>query len=119
MKRIILILTFFAFSIITNSALAKEKKNEKTITFSVNMDCHSCVNKIEGNISYEKGVKDLNVSLDNKECTVTFRTDKTNVETIIKAFDKIGYTAKVKKEVKKKDKGENDHLDTEIQKHIH
>jgi hypothetical protein len=37
----------------------------------------------------------LYVSLDKKEVTVTFRTDKTSTETLIKAFNKLGYEASV------------------------
>ena len=86
------------------TSLAAEKKNEKTITFTVNMDCHSCVKKIEGNIAYEKGVKDLKVSLDNKECKVTYREDKTTPEKLIEAFKKLGYKAEVKPDETKEKK---------------
>lgn len=99
------ILSVFAIILFSNNSLAAEKNNEKTLTFKVSMDCHSCVKKIEGNIPYEKGVKDLKVSLDKKECTVTYRTDKTSEESIIKAFNKLGYTAEVKEDKGEKDRG--------------
>lgn len=113
MKRIIftLLVAVFTTVLFTNKAVATEKNNEKTIVFNVNMDCHSCVKKIEGNIPYEKGVKDLKVSLDEKECTITFRTDKTTPEALIKAFEKLGYKAEEKSVSKTKEK--------EIQGHIH
>ena len=100
MKQFIFIITITTLlaTFLTNNVFAKEKKNEKTITFIVSMDCHGCVNKIEGNISYEKGVKDLSVSLDKKECVVTYRTDKTTTENLIKAFNKLGYNAEIKKD---------------------
>ena len=94
MNRIVLLMAFIVGFCFTT--MAAEKKNEKTITFTVNMDCQSCVKKIEGNIAYEKGVKDLKVSLDNKECKVTFREDKTTPEKLIGAFKKLGYKAEVK-----------------------
>jgi periplasmic mercuric ion binding protein len=110
LKEISGMITVIALMLITlsNNSFAAENKNEKTLTFTVSMDCHGCVQKIEGNIPYEKGVKDLKVSLDNKECTVTFRTDKTNEQDLIKAFNKLGYTAEVKKE-KKEDKAQHGH----------
>lgn len=95
-------------TILSNNSFAAEKKNEKITTFTVSMDCHGCVQKIEGNIPYEKGVKDLKVSLDNKECTVTYRSDKTTEQDLIKAFNKLGYTAEVKKE-NKEDKSQHGH----------
>ena len=109
MKQIILTSTLIVFfvSLLTNNALAKENKNEKTVTFKVSMDCQSCVNKIESNIPYEKGVKDLKVSLDNKECVLTYRTDKTNTENLIEAFKKLGYEAEIKKDETDEQKEEN------------
>ncbi len=92
MKRVLFIMAL-AVGILTNPAIAKNKKNEKTVTFQVNIDCEGCVKKIKGNIPYEKGIKDLKVSLEKKECTVTYRTDVTNEEKIKKAFGKLGYTA--------------------------
>ena len=37
---------------------ARPKKTE-TVTFKVSMHCRNCVNKIQENIAFEKGVKDL------------------------------------------------------------
>ncbi len=100
MKRLALIvtLTIFAISAFNTNAMAKKKKNEKTLTFIVSMDCHNCVQNIENNIPYEKGVKDLKVSLDKKECEVTFKENKTSAIKLVEAFNKLGYTAKIKKE---------------------
>jgi copper chaperone CopZ len=107
------LLLLIACSFIVNNALASDKKDEKTVTFNVNMDCHSCVKKIEGNIPYEKGVKDLQVSLEKKEVTVTFRTDKTSTDKLIEAFKKLGYTASIAGEAKvneeKKEDGHKTH----------
>ena len=76
------------------TTLAAEKKNEKTITFTVNMDCHSCVKKIEGNIAYEKGVKDLKVDMKTQTITVTFREDKNTTENLQKAIEKLNIEVK-------------------------
>jgi copper chaperone CopZ len=94
-----------------NADKKKKKKNEETVVFQVNMDCHSCVQKIEGNIPFEKGVKDLKVSLEKLECEVTFREDKTSVDKLIEAFDKLGYKAEIKTdgESKKKETKEEHH----------
>lgn len=115
MNKIVLVMALllgFSFA-----AMAAEKKNEKTITFTVDMDCQSCVKKIEGNIAYEKGVKDLKVSLDNKECKVTYREDKTTPEKLIGAFKKLGYKAEVKPEDTKEKKSGN--TDSEHKGHNH
>ncbi|HOO83522.1 MAG TPA: heavy metal-associated domain-containing protein [Prolixibacteraceae bacterium] len=94
-----------------NADKKKKKKNEETVVLQVNMDCHSCVQKIEGNIPFEKGVKDLKVSLEKLECEVTFREDKTSVDKLIEAFDKLGYKAEIKTdgEPKKTEEKEEHH----------
>ena len=50
-----------------------QKKNEKTVIFNANLHCESCKAKVEKNIPYEKGVKDLKVDMKTQTITVTFR----------------------------------------------
>ena len=45
------------------------------------------------NIAWEKGVKDLVCDLQKKTVTVTYDTRKTDLETLLKAFEKIGKPA--------------------------
>lgn len=71
------------------------KKAFKTITFNVAMHCESCVKKINENISFEKGVKNLVVSLDKKTVTVTYDPAKTDIATLKKAIEKLGYKVTV------------------------
>jgi len=47
------------------------------------------------NIAFEKGVKDLVCDLKTKTVTVTYDTRKTDLETLLKAFEKIGKPATV------------------------
>jgi copper chaperone CopZ len=54
------------------------------------------------NIAYEKGVKDLQFDLKNKTVTLTFDTRKTDLPTLLKAFEKLGKPATVKKEAEAK-----------------
>ena len=45
-------------------AAAKAPKGEiKTVVFSTDLHCQKCVNKINDNLAFEKGVKDLKVDL--------------------------------------------------------
>lgn len=73
---------------------AQDKKNSNlaTVTFDVSLHCNDCKNKVEKNISWEKGVKDLVVSLEKKTVTVTFDTKQTSKENLQKAIEKLGYT---------------------------
>jgi periplasmic mercuric ion binding protein len=102
MKKIIVFVLVFGFSLLNASGLFASEKKSKTVIFDVNMDCHACVKKIENNIAYEKGVMDMNVSLEKKEIEIVFRTDKTTEQKLIEAFKKIGYTAKPKDQKDKK-----------------
>ena len=69
-----------------------QKKNE-TVTFKTTIHCENCVKKVRENISFEKGVKDLKVSLDDKQVTVTYDPAKTDEATLAKAIEKLGYSA--------------------------
>lgn len=97
----------------TLQAKTREKKGEVSTTFTVNLHCESCVKKIQNNLSYEKGVRDLKVSLENKEVMVTYIDGKNNPEALIKAFEKLGYSASVKQP----EKGEE--VKTPIKEHVH
>ncbi|MGC3979075.1 MAG: heavy metal-associated domain-containing protein [Paludibacteraceae bacterium] len=67
MKNKFFIFAFITMFAIVNTANAKDKKNtKKCVTFEVSLHCQSCVESIQRNISFEKGVKDLDVNLDKK-----------------------------------------------------
>lgn len=70
---------------------AKPKKELKEVTFSVSMHCENCVEKIKENISFEKGVKGLEVSLDKKTVKVTYDPSKTDEARLAEALKKLGY----------------------------
>ncbi len=69
-----------------------DKRGTETAKFSVSMHCENCVKKITENISYEKGVKDLDISLEDKTVAVTFDPSKTDAGTLAAAIRKLGYT---------------------------
>ena len=89
MKRIIILL--MALMPMMAFALNKQK-----VVLSCDLHCKGCCDKIMKNIAFEKGVKDLVCDLKTKTVTVTYDADKTNVPTLLKAFEKIGKPAKVK-----------------------
>ena len=83
-------------SLLIATAAFAQKTQHKTVCFDVNIHCGNCKAKIEKNIAYEKGVKDLEVIMDTHVVKITFDLSKTNEEKLIAAFKKIGYEAKVK-----------------------
>lgn len=72
------------------------KADKQVVTLSCDLHCQGCCDKIMKNIAFEKGVKDIECNLEEKTVTVTYDANKTNVPTLLKAFDKIGKPAKVK-----------------------
>ena len=68
------------------------------------IDCPHCAMKINENIAFEKGVKDLNVNVETKQVSVIFNAEKTDTLALGKALAKLGYPAEVVeyKEVVKK-----------------
>lgn len=77
------------------AATAFAKGEKQTVVFDVDLHCQGCINKIEKNIAFEKGVKDLRCDLATKTVTVVFDSEKTSVEKLQKAFEAIGKPAKV------------------------
>jgi copper chaperone CopZ len=103
--RIFIVAVIAIFAI--NTEVSAQKKKEAEVTFSVNVDCPACVKKLESNLPFEKGVKDLKVSLENQTVWFKYRPDQTTKEALAKAVEKFGYkvaeieTAQVKEEKKK------------------
>ena len=90
----------FVSNITADAQTKRSQKKEVEVTFSIpDIDCHNCVQKIESKMPYEKGVRDMKVSLENKTIWISFEEAKTNKATLAKALDKLGYPAK---EVEKK-----------------
>ena len=71
---------------------AAPKKEVKTVVFNVGLHCQNCVKKVQENISFEKGVKALEVNLEKKTVTITYDPAKTNEAALKKAVEKLGYT---------------------------
>jgi copper chaperone CopZ len=69
----------------------KKVKEVKEVVFNVHLHCMNCVKKVQENISFEKGVKGLDVCLDHHTVTVKYDPAKTSEETLKDAIEKLGY----------------------------
>lgn len=70
----------------------KKKKGEiKEVVFSVHLHCENCVKKVQENISFEKGVKDLHVCLADQIVAIKYDAAKTSEEVLKAAVEKLGY----------------------------
>ena len=71
---------------------SKKKKGEvKEVTFLVHLHCENCVKKVQENIAFEKGVKDLKVSLEDQTVAIKYDAAKTSEDTLKAAIEKLGY----------------------------
>ena len=94
MKQILLVILAALF--LACPMVLAAKKKTVTVTYEVSMHCKKCVEKLNDNIAFMKGVEDLKVSLDEKTVTITYNLAKTDEAKLVKAIEKLGYTAKKK-----------------------
>ena len=87
-----------AYDLPAQDGRKKEKKTEEVV-FLTNIFCDNCRKKIEKNIAWEKGVKDLEVNMEQKTVKILYDPQKTDREKLRKAIEKLGYT--VEKEIDK------------------
>ena len=86
-------------AVLTDSKPAKKKKGEiKEVTFNVHLHCENCMKKVQENISFEKGVKDLHVCLDDQTVSIKYDAAKTTEDTLKAAIEKLGYPVSGKRE---------------------
>lgn len=78
-------------SVLTDKKPAKKKGEVKEVTFLVHLHCENCVKKVQENIAFEKGVKDLKVSLDDQTVALKYDAAKTSEATLKAAIEKLGY----------------------------
>lgn len=89
------------------AAVVGQAKDIKTlvVTTQPQMHCANCEKKIKGNLRFEKGVKRIDCNISDQRVTITYDSEKTNVEAIVKSFGKFGYKAtEVRNEEKKPEK---------------
>ena len=79
-------------SVLTQKQKPSKKKGEvKVVTFLVHLHCENCVKKVQENIAFEKGVKDLKVSLEDQTVAIKYDAAKTSEDTLKAAIEKLGY----------------------------
>lgn len=76
---------------------AADKKPEKKAAeikaahFHVHLHCENCVKKVQENIAFEKGVKDLKVSLEDQTVDIKYDAAKTSEAKLKAAIETLGY----------------------------
>lgn len=103
MKRILTLILVAVFAATASFGAQAQNKQEKKakasleeVTFVTTIDCKNCVKKVEANLPYEKGIKDMKVTLSDKTVWIKYDPAKTDKEKLAKAINKLGYEAKEK-----------------------
>ena len=94
-KYIILTLTVILTIAAASNLYADTKKNPniREVTFVTSIDCKNCVKKVEAKLPYEKGVKDLKISLEERTVWIKYDATKTDKDKLAAAIVRLGYTA--------------------------
>ena len=79
---------------VSSQIFKKSKAEIKEVIFHAHLHCNNCVTKIQENISFEKGVKGLEVSLEKQTIAVRYDAAKTSVETLKAAIEKLNVPVK-------------------------
>jgi copper chaperone CopZ len=99
MKNIILIaIAVFAFGTIQAvnvdiPVLMEKDSKYDTVEIITSANCHMCEERIEHDMSFEKGVKSVDLDLDANVLTIVYKRGKTTEKDLKVALTKIGYDA--------------------------
>lgn len=90
------IMLLSALILFTDSSNAQDKKvaKEAEVKYSVELTCMNCVKKLESQLPFEEGVKDLKVDLATKTVWFKYQVEKTNKEKLAKALENLGFPGK-------------------------
>lgn len=98
MKKLLLVLSilFAGFAITeTYAVIDGGKKEVKEVVLDCNMNCQSCSNAVEKQLSFTKGVRGVEADYEKNQVTVKYLPSKTNPQLLIEALAEINYKASV------------------------
>lgn len=100
-----LVSVFVLVTLMMSAASAFAAKVD-TVRFQVNVHCNSCKEKIMENIAFEKGVKDIHVSIEDELVVIAYKANKNTPEGLKDALVKLGYEVKILKDGEEPSKDE-------------
>ena len=113
MKEVVITLSLvFALQMsFSQNKITKEKKQNNicNIIIQTNGDCHSCKEKIEMGLIYEKGIRDVDYDIKTSKITVKYNAKKTNHDVIRNVINQLGYDADDKKADKRSNVQDKQH----------
>lgn len=88
MKKLILSLAILAFAFAANA-----QSKVKTVSIKTSAICDMCKETLEKDLTFEKGVKSVNLDLDTKVLNIAYLDSKTNPDILRKRVTMVGYHA--------------------------
>lgn len=86
-------LTLLSLLAFVTVSFAQQKAVQTVVIKTPTVVCDDCKARIERYLSREEGIQSVNVNVKKKTTTVTYLTDRTNVEDIKAAIADVGYDA--------------------------
>lgn len=78
---------------VATTASAQTKPQMTAVIKTPTVQCEQCKDRIETYMKHEDGIVKVNVDYKKKTTTVTWMTDRTNIENIKTAIANVGYDA--------------------------
>ncbi len=86
-------LTVLFLMVFVGATFAQQKASQKVVIKTPTVQCEMCKTKIERYLTREPGVSEVKVDYKKKTTTVTFLTDRNNIEQLKTAIANAGYDA--------------------------
>jgi periplasmic mercuric ion binding protein len=86
-------LCLLLFMCLSNDVFAQIKVSDKAVIKTPGVSCDLCKDRVEFFVSKEYGVSTVRCDIRKKTTTVTWLTDRTNLETIKVAIANLGFDA--------------------------
>lgn len=87
------LLCFFSIVLMTIAVSAQQKKPITVKISTPTVQCQMCKDRIEEYLTYEEGITKVTVDFKQKKTTVSYLSDRTNLENIKAAIANTGYDA--------------------------
>ncbi len=84
---------FFLLIGLTGVSFAQQKSQVTAVIKTPTVQCQECKERIEKYMSHEEGILKFSVDYKRKTATVTYITDRTNLENIKTEIANVGYDA--------------------------
>ncbi len=88
-KQNLMMLVGMLFLLISTESIAQ--KNISTCQIKANVACQSCKTKIEENIAFQKGVKEVEANISTNIVYIKYKSNKNTAENFVKIINDLGY----------------------------